>query len=280
MVKQRSPKPRTEVRFLSFLFMNVNLTITKIKKHRSFFDFEDEEVCMGYTIGSARIDERGRTSGGAAGDQKQTSVPDRKGEVSMQEFYVSSKGWYILRPKSTEVGRKMAEAMKRACNNPNIGYDQAQRLNILANGTGSKVKTECDCSSLVRVCIKEASGKDPGNFTTANEAHCLLSSGMFDRLSYSPGTALKVGDVLVTKSKGHTVIVVEADTFPVLRKGSKGSYVKELQTLLNYSGSGAHLSVDGVFGSLTEIAVIAYQKLHGLNADGVVGPRTWAELKN
>lgn len=67
---------------------------------------------------------------------------------------------------------------------------------------------------------------------------------------------------------------------PTLRKGSKSPYVKELQTLLNYSGSGAHLSVDGIFGSLTEIAVIAYQKLHGLKADGIVGPKTWAVLQS
>lgn len=33
------------------------------------------------TIGSARIDERGKTSGGKVGDQKQKSSPDYKGEV-------------------------------------------------------------------------------------------------------------------------------------------------------------------------------------------------------
>lgn len=235
---------------------------------------------MGCIIGSARIDERGKASGGAAGDQKQAAVPDRKGEVSLQEFYVSSKGWHILRPKSYDVGRKMAEAMKRACNNPNIGYDQSQRLGILTNGTGSKVKTECDCSSLVRVCIREASGKDVGDFTTANEAHCLLSSGMFDRLSYSPGTVLKVGDVLVTKSRGHTVIVVETDALPELRKGSKGDVVKELQTLLNYSSViSPPLKIDGSFGTKTEEAVIQFQITRGLKPDGIVGQRTWTELK-
>ena len=34
---------------------------------------------MSIIIGSARIDERGKTTGGAAGDQKQTSKPDYKG---------------------------------------------------------------------------------------------------------------------------------------------------------------------------------------------------------
>lgn len=235
---------------------------------------------MGYKIGSARIDERGRASGGTAGDQKQKSTPDYKGEVSIQDFYVHKKGWYILRPKDPAIGKSMAQAMTRACNNPNIGYDQGQRLGIIKYGTLAKVKTECDCSSLVRECVIEASGKDPGNFTTMNEAQALIGTRMFDRLSYNPGMALKLGDVLVTKTKGHTAIVVEVEkALPTLRKGSRGPYVKEAQTLLNYSSCGAHLDVDGVFGGLTEIAVIAFQKMRGLKGDGIIGPKTWAELK-
>ena len=66
--------------------------------------------------------------------------------------------------------------------------------------------------------------------------------------------------------------------YPILRKGSKGGYVKELQTILNYT-FGYNLKVDGVFGSLTQIAVIGVQKLRGIKADGSVGPVTWAELK-
>lgn len=66
--------------------------------------------------------------------------------------------------------------------------------------------------------------------------------------------------------------------YPTLRKGSKGGYVKELQTILNYN-YGAHLVVDGIFGALTQITVISFQKMRGLKADGIVGPKTWAELK-
>lgn len=45
---------------------------------------------MAVFIGSARIDERGRASGGAAGDQKQTGFGnDCKGEFSMQSFYLA-----------------------------------------------------------------------------------------------------------------------------------------------------------------------------------------------
>jgi murein L,D-transpeptidase YcbB/YkuD len=67
--------------------------------------------------------------------------------------------------------------------------------------------------------------------------------------------------------------------YPTLRKGSKGPYVKELQTILNYSSCGAHLLVDGIFGNNTLNAVIQFQGMRGLKKDGIVGPKTWAELQ-
>lgn len=159
------------------------------------------------TIGSARIDERGKVSGGAAGDQKQKTTPDYTGEVSMEGFYVHSKGWIILRLLSAEQALKNASAMITACNNLNIGYDQDQRLGVVSKGTASKEKTECDCGTLVRQCVKEATGIDPGNFTTANEATALMNTGLFEKLEYVKGMPLYTGDVLVTKTKGHTAIV-------------------------------------------------------------------------
>ena len=235
---------------------------------------------MAVMIGSARIGENGRITGGAAGDQKQASVPDKNGEVSLQEFYVHSKGWVILRPRSSKQAGLIAKAMERACNNPNLRYDQAGRLGVIKYGTGSTVPTECDCSSLVRQCIIEATGVDPGNFNTASEVSALLYTKLFDRVYYTTPKELKLGDVIVTRCKGHTAVVTHADNgLPVLKRGSKGGHVKELQTLLNYAGFGAQLTVDGIFGSLTEIAVISFQKLHGLKADGIVGPLTWAALQ-
>lgn len=66
--------------------------------------------------------------------------------------------------------------------------------------------------------------------------------------------------------------------YPTLRKGSKGGYVKELQTILNYN-YGEHLIVDGIYGGATMGAVERFQKLKGLKVDGICGPKTWAELK-
>ena len=161
-------------------------------------------------VGSARIGENGRITGGASGDQKQITTPDYKGEVSLQYFYESPKGYYVLRAKSDAYANKIAKKMLTACNNPNIGYDQNNRLGVITNGVSTKVKTECDCSSLVRACVKEGTGKDPGNFTTANEAARLEATGLFDpRIPYVKGMILYTGDILVTKTKGHTLIVVE-----------------------------------------------------------------------
>ena len=66
-------------------------------------------------------------------------------------------------------------------------------------------------------------------------------------------------------------------TTAVLRQGSKGGEVKEVQRRLKmwgyYNGS-----VDGVFGAGTRSAVIAFQKKNGLTADGVVGKSTYKAL--
>ena len=163
---------------------------------------------MAVIIGSARIDERGMAHGGAAGDQKQTATSDYKGEVSMQRFYVSPKGWFVLRPRNIAHAAAIAKNMQDACSNKNLGYDQYQRLGVISKGIHSTTKTECDCSSLVRACIKEATGIDPGDFTTANEKSFLERTGLFEPVAdYKSGMPLYAGDVLVTKTRGHTVIV-------------------------------------------------------------------------
>lgn len=66
-------------------------------------------------------------------------------------------------------------------------------------------------------------------------------------------------------------------TLPVLRRGSSGGYVKTLQHLLNaYNNAG--LVVDGVFGAVTEKAVLAYQNARGIPVDGEVAAITWGKL--
>ena len=64
----------------------------------------------------------------------------------------------------------------------------------------------------------------------------------------------------------------------MLRRGSKGKEVLELQERLNRFSSFS-LNVDGHFGEHTEAAVEIFQENHGLLVDGIVGPKTWGLLR-
>jgi N-acetyl-anhydromuramyl-L-alanine amidase AmpD len=67
---------------------------------------------------------------------------------------------------------------------------------------------------------------------------------------------------------------------PLLRMGSEGWQVTRLQKLLREQGLLAKpAKIDGDFGKLTEAAVKAFQKLHDLTPDGIVGPMTWRALE-
>jgi hypothetical protein len=162
-------------------------------------------------IGSARLGENGKITGGKAGDQKQTGTPDTGGEVSMQKMYNHPKGWIVLRPKDGSVAKAMADLMVLACNNKNIGYDQSNRYGIIDKHIDTKIPTECDCSSLVREVIREATNSKLGDFNTGNEKEVLLATGLF-KVQYEEyvsqsATPVFDGDVLVTRTKGHTAIV-------------------------------------------------------------------------
>lgn len=64
----------------------------------------------------------------------------------------------------------------------------------------------------------------------------------------------------------------------MLRSGSSGAAVRELQALLQRSGYS--IAVDGDFGPATRRAVRDFQKDRGLEVDGVVGPKTQQALKS
>lgn len=64
-----------------------------------------------------------------------------------------------------------------------------------------------------------------------------------------------------------------------LKVGSTGMLVEALQRTLNARMTPSpELGVDGDFGSMTEGAVVDFQKSKGIEANGVVGPETWEAL--
>ncbi len=67
-----------------------------------------------------------------------------------------------------------------------------------------------------------------------------------------------------------------------IRRGDRGNSVTQiqfwLQQLAEFTPGLSTLAVDGIFGADTESAVRAFQRLEGLNPDGVVGRMTWNSL--
>lgn len=162
-------------------------------------------------IGSARSNENGGINGGKSGDQTGK-------EVSTQEWYLHPKGWVVIRAKSKLVRKKIAHNMQSICNNDNIGYCQDHRGTLTAQAKpygydASKVTTACevDCSEAVRNCILYA-GIQIESFSTGSEVSACQKTGMFDIITdekhCKSANYLYEGDILVTKTKGHTVVVL------------------------------------------------------------------------
>lgn len=258
-------------------------------------------------LGSASIDENGKAHGGAAGDQTGK-------EVRTQNWYKHSKGWRVLRPKSAAIAEKIAAAMQAACDNNNIGYDQYQRDTLLKVAAASnpvywpggvKTKTETDCSALVRVCVAYACGQDvigsvigSTRFSTANQCSMMLKTGLFDEMVGSQYTDqdafLLRGDVLVTRTQGHTVVALsngskatprkaEPQTgLKTLHKGDSGELVKQMQELLLQHDPVCLLrfGADGDFGSETHVALMEFQIDMGLDDTGICDEATWKALES
>ena len=261
---------------------------------QKYYDaYAKEEKDMAVKIGSARIDENGNATGGKAGDQTGR-------EVSTQNWYKHSKGWRVLRAKDASAAEKIAQAMQWACDSPLIGYDQNQRetLRKAVMPLGWDIRrlttaVETDCSALVRVCCGWAFQKDLGAdvsyFNTTSMCQALLKTGLFSELTGAKYTDqsdyLRRGDILCTKTQGHTVVVLSngpkaGQVVEGLRKGDYGSAVKAMQAnLLAWKADCLpKYGADGDFGSETEKALKAFQEAAGLPVTGVYDAATRGAL--
>ena len=100
------------------------------------------------------------------------------------------------------------------------------------------------------------------------------------------GPATKSAVAAFQSSRGLSADgIVGAQTWPQLiiqvKQGSNGDAVRAVQSQMHSRGDGANqVAVDGIFGSMTNDAVRAFQALTGLTVDGIVGPQTWNYLVN
>lgn len=260
-------------------------------------------------ISNCGHDERGQYHGGTAGDQTGT-------EWQIRSWY--NRPWdCVLRYPDKKIAQAIANEAIDAANNNFIGYDQWNRLSFwkVLNTVGFKVanvKTavETDCSAGVSAIVKAVGYQYgikklqniPEGSWTGSMRKTFQDAG-FEVLTFSKYRTseayLEPGDILLNE-KYHTAIevgngkkITETATIPttggkctvelsVLKKGSKGAEVKNLQILLKAKGyKGADkkvLELDGSFGSNTDFAVRAFQKAEKLTIDGCVGGQTWSRI--
>lgn len=168
-------------------------------------------------IANSGHDERGKFSGGNAGDQTGS-------EWQIREWYKYPYGWNcVLRHPNKSVARKIAELAKSAAKNNNIGYDQYQRLTfwyelVKSNYDPAKIKNKCesDCSAGVAAIVK-ATGYlldvpilkevSPTNYTGSLKPN-LRAAGfevLTDEKYLTSDKYLKVGDIILNE-KHHTCI--------------------------------------------------------------------------
>lgn len=246
-------------------------------------------------ISNSGSDENGNYKNGKAGDQTGK-------EWRIRDWY--NYPWNcVLRHPLAEVRACLATLAVKAAENDNIGYDQNQRDsygNELANAgyDPSKITkpVESDCSKGVIDNTKAAgyilgiqelqrlTATYTGNMRAAYKAagfYVLTESKYLKSSDY-----LLAGDILLNDAH-HTCTVITNGasssgtvTLPLVKRGSTGAAVEELQERLNAASyrNKKTLEVDGEFGPLTQSQVIHFQMDRGLEPDGEVGPITWAAL--
>lgn len=218
---------------------------------------------MATRVSNCGHDERGRYSGGSAGDQSGT-------EWRLMDWYYFRQN-VVLRHPDVKVRRMIAEMATAAANNNNIGYDQGQRETFWQqlqrcgyNPANISTKCEADCSSGVAAIVKGAGyrlGMDKlkavsPSVYTGNEKAALLAAG-FTALTGSKytqsGDYLLAGDINLNESM-HTNITVTNGRYAGSEGGSGG-------------GSTGKLEVDGYWGRATTTEL---QKTFGTYVDGEV----------
>lgn len=255
-------------------------------------------------ISNCGIDERGKISGGKAGDN------------NGKEWRVRS--WYsypwsvILHHPNPEVRKLIAELAKEAAENDNIGYDQYQRTTFWEQlekvGYHPKDinnKCESDCSAGVAAIVKavgfllnDSKLKGVSIDAYTGNLKAVLKKAGFEALTASKyrnsDNYLYAGDVLLKEGRHTCINLTDGANIPKSSSIGKRPTVKEWQ--LAAVADGFKLSINGMWsGECENVAKKAVvkrrltykyhnltklvQKYLGVEVDGKCGKNTANAIK-
>ncbi|BBD60802.1 peptidoglycan-binding domain 1 [Nostoc sp. HK-01] len=130
-----------------------------------------------------------------------------------------------------------------------------------------------------------------GDFNAATEeavikfqkAYGLFANGIVDARTLTAIESGKLQQAAAPSQPTTPAVVsspkVRSPQISLLRRGDISAEVKLIQQQLQASGY-LEQSITGSFDAATEIAVLKFQKAHGLITDGIVGPKTFAVMKS
>jgi N-acetylmuramoyl-L-alanine amidase len=156
-------------------------------------------------------------------------------------------------PKTKVKSEFVVKILRKGDSGEEVGKLQ-QELNLLGFNCGKVDQQFGSLTELALMRLQKAAG--------------ISVDGVFGRESHNAINEMK-------SKQNNSAIVTNK---PLLREGSKGEVVKELQTLLNKLNFKCG-NVDGHFGKLTKDALIRFQKVYlPYEVDGLCGKNTWSKL--
>ena len=133
-------------------------------------------------------------------------------------------------------------------------------------------------SSASRGCVAESKFKEKTISGGWNRV------GLWNPVSYDYGSGKASSPdsgagILLAPAPEAAILKTAPTARPVLRRGSRGSAVMELQLrLLSLGYDLGPCGADGIYGRKTRSAVRAFQRDCGIQADGIAGPVTFGML--
>lgn len=162
---------------------------------------------------------------------------------------------------------------------PNVTAPQVKKYPTLK--TGSRGSAVVDMQNKLRIA-GVYKGKSHGTFDTATK-NSVIAFQKKNKLKADgvagPTTLAKLDSVTTVAAKAATVKATTpaVKTYPILKVGSKGAAVVDMQNKLKRTGIYKGKS-SGTFDTATKNAVVSFQKKYKIKADGIAGPATLSKL--